>query len=86
MTYISDFNDSATAGSRADIDQQNFTLLNIVNFVVWIVFGAHNALQECCFNVDFNEDLGHHVRVADDVADHVVGARELRVYLHTDSQ
>ena len=49
------------------------------------ILGADDAFQENRLNVDFNEDLGHEVRVTKNAACHVIGTRNLLVDFHANS-
>ena len=62
--------DSASTGSRTDVNQQDFAFFDVFN--AHVVAAAYNTTQESRLDVDLDEDLGHLVGIADNVADHVV--------------
>jgi len=75
----------ATTGSGADVDQEDFAFLDVLNPVV-VILGAHNTLQECSLHVNFDKDLRHLAWVANNMANHIVTARKLRVHFHSNSE
>lgn len=52
-----------------------------IDFVVTVLFGADDTSKHGGFDIDFNVDRRHAIRVSNDVAHHVVRARELWVDL-----
>jgi len=53
--------------------------LDRLDFVIVVLTGTHNSLQNGGLYIDFDVYLWHLIGMADDVADHVVGSGELRV-------
>lgn len=80
-TYILNSHDCTTTTGAGNIDKQNLTLFYAVYAIVFVL-GADDTFEESRLNVDFNVDLGHEVRVTDNVADHVIGTSKLRVDFH----
>lgn len=74
-TYVFHLYHSATTRGGTNVDQQDFSHLDMVDLVVLttlVIFCAHNSLEESSFYVDFNEDLGHCVRVSNNHTNHIV--------------
>ena len=88
-TYILNFDNGATTGGGTDIDEQDlshFYVVDLVVFAALVVLGADDALEEGRLHIDLDEDLRHCVRMPNYHPDHVVGARKLRIHLHTNSE
>ena len=82
-TYIFHALNSSSARCGRDIDQQNFTLFDVFNFVVLVIFCPNNSLKNCSFNINLNENLRHLIWMADDMSNHIVRSSELRINFHT---
>ena len=69
---------SASAGSGADVDEQDFAFFDVLDAIVGSL-SADQTLHDEDGHVDGDEHLRHGARTTDDVAHHVVRASELGV-------
>ncbi len=71
---------TATRG-RSDIDEKHFSFLNAFDFVVTVLTGTNHSLENSGLNIDLDVNLGHLIRVANNVTHHIVRSRELGIHL-----